>query len=342
MADGSEEVGGVGSATDETVSAVTAVTEADETGTETPTGESRRETIARYARVTKARADTLRAQAVDRLDRLEADRGRRPFVDVVFAIRDEDETMGGRELAAAVAYRLFFLSLPLILIFVGGLGLTGASDPGTAEDLVRSSGTTAAVARSIASATADLSIFEHLVVLGIGVFGTYFAARGLMKTLARINSAAWRVPMAKPANALRAVAVVLGIVTALVILSQEWNQIRERLGALEFLVALPVVGTIYGALFVALLAQLPRPDDARWSRLVPGALFVGVVLASLQAFVLGYMARKLSHSSELYGGVGTAVVVLFWLYLIGRVLVLGPILDGVLWRRGPASVAEEP
>jgi membrane protein len=148
--------------------------------------------------------------------------------------------------------------------------------------------------------------------------------------------------MAKPANALRAVAVVLGIVTALVILSQEWNQIRERLGALEFLVALPVVGTIYGALFVALLAQLPRPDDARWSRLVPGALFVGVVLASLQAFVLGYMARKLSHSSELYGGVGTAVVVLFWLYLIGRVLVLGPILDGVLWRRGPASVAEEP
>jgi uncharacterized BrkB/YihY/UPF0761 family membrane protein len=291
--------------------------------------------------VTKARADTLRSKAVDRIDRLEADRQRRPIVDVVFAIREEDEVMGGRELAAAVAYRLFFLSLPLMLIFVGGLGLTGASDRGSAEDVVRSSGTTAAVAQSIATATAELSVFEHLVVLGIGVFGTYFAARGLMKTLARINAGAWRVPMAKPANALRAVGIVLGIVTALVLLSHEWNQIRDRLGVLEFLGALPIVGAIYGALFVVLLAQLPRPAEAAWSRLVPGALFVGLVIASLQAFVLGYIAHKLSSSSELYGGVGTAIVVLFWLYLIGRVLVLGPILDGVLWRRRPPAVAEE-
>ena len=249
--------------------------------------------------------------------------------------------MGGRELAAAIAYRLFFLSLPLILIFVGGLGLTGASDRGSAEDVVRSSGTSAAVARSIASATADLSVFEHLIVLGIGVFGTYFAARGLLKTLSRVNAAAWRVPMAKPAKPLRAVAIVLAIVTALVLLSHEWNQIRDRLGTLDFLVALPVVGVIYGALFVALLAQLPRPDSARWTRLVPGALFVGVVIASLQAFVLGYIARKLSSSSELYGGVGTAIVVLFWLYLMGRVLVIGPILDGVLWRRRAVGVGDE-
>ena len=342
MADDPEQLGGDGFAAGDAAGTVDAVADADGAEAEPQAGSSRRETIARYARTTKARADVLRAQAVDRIDRLEADRERRPFVDIVFSIREEDERIGGRELAAAVAYRLFFLSLPLILIFVGGLGLTGASDRGTAEDVVRSSGTTAAVARSIAGATADLSVLEHLVVLGIGVFGTYFAARGLLKTLARINSAAWRVPMVKPANALRAVAIVLGIVTALVLLSHEWNQIRDRLGTLEFMVALPVVGGIYGALFVALLAQLPRPDEARWSRLVPGALFVGVVLAALQAFVLGYIARKLSSSSELYGGVGTAIVVLFWLYLIGRVLVLGPILDGVLWRRRAPGDAEEP
>lgn len=341
MAGDSEAVGGVGSAAGETAGAVASESEVDENVAEPPSGESRRETIARYARTTKARADTLRAQAVVRIDRLEAQRKRRPVVDVVFAIREEDEAMGGRELAAAVAYRLFFLTLPLILIFVGGLGLTGASDSGATEDAVRSSGATAAVAQSIADATAQLSIFEHLVVLGFGVFGTYFAARGLMKTLARINAGAWQVPMTKPANALRAVAILLGIVTALVVLSQEWNQIRDRLGVAEFLVALPVVGAIYGALFVVLLAQLPRPAAATWPRLVPGALFVGVVIASLQAFLLGYIANKLAHSSELYGGVGTGIVVLFWLYLIGRVLVLGPILAGVLWRRRPPAVAEE-
>jgi uncharacterized BrkB/YihY/UPF0761 family membrane protein len=66
------------------------------------------------------------------------------------------------------------------------------------------------------------------------------------------------------------------------------------------------------------------------------------VIASLQAFLLGYVARKLSSSSELYGGVGTAFVVLFWLYLLGRVLVLGPVLDGVLWRRRNDRGAAEP
>ena len=98
------------------------------TSSESPV-ESRRQRLGRYTRVTKSRADALRSQAADRIDRLEADRERRPLVDVVFAIRDEDEAMGGRELAAAIAYRLFFLSLPLILIFVGGLGLTGGVGP---------------------------------------------------------------------------------------------------------------------------------------------------------------------------------------------------------------------
>jgi membrane protein len=312
------------------------------TETTSVVGESRRDRAARYAKVAKARADALRQQATDRFERLEADRERRPLVDVVFAMRDEDDRIAGREMAAAVAYRLFFLMLPLILVFVGGIGLTAASDEGAAEDAVRSSGTSAAVARSIANATSDLSILEHIVVLGIGVWGTYAATKGLMKTLGRVNAISWQVPLVKPPKPLRVVGIVLVIVLALILVSHEWNQIRGKLGVLEFLIALPVVGAIYGALIVELHAQLPRPDDARWTRLVPGAALVGLSIASLQAFLLGYVARKLSSSSELYGGVGTAFVVLFWLYLLGRVLVLGPVLDGVLWRRRNDRGAAEP
>jgi membrane protein len=297
------------------------------------TPESRRERLARYAQATRSRTDALRRHAADHMERLEDERSHRPLVDVVLSVRDVDDRLAGRELSAAVAYRLFFLMLPLLLLAVGGIGLAAASDRGATSDAVRSSGTTAAVAKSIADATGELSVLEHLVVLGIGVFGTYFAARGLMKTLARVHAGAWEVPFTKTPRGFRAAGIVLGLVVALVVLSQEWNQLKDRLGALEFLLALPVVGLVYAVLIGVMHAQLPRPADATWHRLVPGALLVGLSIAALQAFVLGYIARKLSSSSELYGGVGTAIVVLFWLYLLGRVLVVGAVLDGVLWRR---------
>ncbi len=181
------------------------------------------------------------------MERIEAERDRRPFVDFVFSIRDDDDRIGGRELAAAVAYRLFFLLLPLVLVLVAGLGLTGASSRGAAEDAVRSSGTSAAVAHSIADATGELSIFEHLTILAVGLFATYFAVRGLKRTLVRVNASAWQIQVRKTATTARAIGVVLGLIVALVLVSREWNEMRGQLGALEFLLALPVVGAIYGA-----------------------------------------------------------------------------------------------
>jgi membrane protein len=127
--------------------------------------------------------------------------------------------------------------------------------------------------------------------------------------------------------------IVLGLLLALVVLSTAWNQMRADLGVGEFLIALPVVGVVYAAFFVLLQAHLPRPDDTPWGTLVPGGLLVGISLAAMQALVLGYVARRIASSSELYGGIGTAIALLFWLYLIGRLLVLGPVLDAVLWKR---------
>ena len=312
---------------------------ADESGRATASSpaavpvESAKERVARYARATKDRTAVLRARASDQLDRMEAQRDRHATYDVVFGVRDEDERVAGRELAAAIAYRLFFLMLPMILIVVGGLGVTGSSDKQAAADAVRESGASAAVARNIATATAELSILEHLVVLGVGVVGTYFAGVGLLKTLSRVNAVAWSIPVSKVPNRLRVIGIVLGLFLVLILLSNAWNQLRSELGTGEFLLALPVVGVVYAIVITVLHAQLPRPDDVTWRDLVPGALLVGLAVAAMQAIVLGYIARKLSSSNELYGGIGTAIALLLWLYLLGRVLVLGPLLDVVVRRR---------
>jgi membrane protein len=295
--------------------------------------ESTKDRLARYARTTKARADDLREQATERIDRLESERDRHPFYDVLFAMRDEDRRIAGREMAAAIAYRLFFLMLPLVLVVVGGLGVTQSSSGQGAADAVRETGTSAAVAHNIAAATADLSFLEHLVVLGIGLFGTYFAGLGLIKTLGRVNAGAWTVPHPKLLNKARVLGIVLGLLLVLIAVSSVWNNVRGELGVAEFLLALPVVGVLYAIVIVLLHGQLPRPDDASWRDLIPGALLIGISVAAMQAIVLGYVARKLSSSNELYGGIGTAIALLFWLYLLGRLLVLGPLLDVVLWRR---------
>jgi membrane protein len=285
------------------------------------------------ARTARAHIDQARDRTLSHVARLEAERADRPIADAVFSVRDEDRRIAGRELAAAVAYRLFFLMLPLVLLVVGGLGLTASSDRNAAEDAVRESGASAAVAHDVSRATADLSVLEHLVVLGIGAFGTYFAGMGLVKTLTRVQASSWMLATRAPKTRPRLLAVVLGLLLAIIVVSAVWNQMRTELGVGEFLLALPVVGVGYAALIVLLHAQLPRADGVPSRALVPGALLVGLSLSAMQAFVVGYLARRIASGSELYGGIGTAIALLFWLYLIGRLLVLGPILDAVLWRR---------
>jgi uncharacterized BrkB/YihY/UPF0761 family membrane protein len=290
----------------------------------------------------KAVADTVREDATRRFEQIEADREQRPTVDLLLAIRDEDNRIAGRELAAAIAYRLFFLLLPLLLVVVGGLGLAGSSDRGSAEDAVHQSGLSVAVARDITASTANLSILQHVAVLVVGLWGTYLAGRGLTKTLSRVNRSCWEVGPVKLARPMRSVAIVVGLILAFMLMSVEWNRMRARLGPGEFLIALPVVALVYAGVVIALQAQLPRRDDTSWSVLVPGALFVGAGIAAMQAIILGYLARKLSSSSALYGGIGTAIAVLFWLYLLGRLLVLAPVIDTVLWRRHHPDEADEP
>ena len=44
-----------------------------------------------------------------------------------------------------------------------------------------------------------------------------------------------------------------------------------------------------------------------------------------------YLAPKLGRSSELYGALGAATVVLLWLYLLARLVVAGAFLNAALW-----------
>ncbi|MGH3062142.1 MAG: YhjD/YihY/BrkB family envelope integrity protein, partial [Gaiellaceae bacterium] len=76
--------------------------------------------------------------------------------------------------------------------------------------------------------------------------------------------------------------------------------------------------------------------------LLPGALVVAVGTELLHVAVAFYFAPKLERSSELYGALGTATVLLVWLYLFGRLFTSATFLNATLWERRQERPEGEP
>jgi uncharacterized BrkB/YihY/UPF0761 family membrane protein len=58
--------------------------------------------------------------------------------------------------------------------------------------------------------------------------------------------------------------------------------------------------------------------------------------------VVLYLAPKLGRSSELYGALGAATVILLWLYLVARLLVAAAFLNAALWGSRNAATSGRP
>ena len=84
---------------------------------------------------------------------------------------------------------------------------------------------------------------------------------------------------------------------------------------------------------VAAPGVLPHAD-APWSVLLPGAALVAL---GLHLAVVLDLAPKLHHSTELYGSLGAATVILLWLYLTARLFVSAAFLNATLWDRKQAG-----
>src|SRR5262249_28968798 len=90
--------------------------------------------------------------------------------------------------------------------------------------------------------------------------------------------------------------------------------------------------SVYVAVWVFITLYLPH-RSASWKVLIPGALMVGVgfwVLHAAAAYLLGPYAIAKQGT---YGVFGAAAALLFGLYLLGRLIVFGAVLDATLWER---------
>jgi uncharacterized BrkB/YihY/UPF0761 family membrane protein len=67
--------------------------------------------------------------------------------------------------------------------------------------------------------------------------------------------------------------------------------------------------------------------------LFPGAALVAFGVEVLHLVTVYYVSRKLWAFSDRYGALGASVVILGWLYLLGRLVVGAAALDAAVWRR---------
>jgi uncharacterized BrkB/YihY/UPF0761 family membrane protein len=282
----------------------------------------------------RARRAQLEARVADGQARVEQARARSPAVDAAVGMLRRERLVAAGILAAALAFRLFALLIPLAYLLVAGIGFsaTPAAPAGPARgDRLRD-----LVVDSVA-AVAHTSDGGRWFALLFGGVATLLAAGGVVEVLRWVHVLAWRVA---PPRDRRNGWLILGLITGAALVfgtSAAAERARAATSGLgnELTVLLTTAAAqvvLLAVLWFALSWALPRPA-VPWTALVPGALlFAGGFLAYNLAVIL-YFAPRAARASAVYGSLGVALVLLVSLFLFGRLAVAAAELNATLWER---------
>jgi uncharacterized BrkB/YihY/UPF0761 family membrane protein len=169
----------------------------------------------------------------------------------------------------------------------------------------------------------------YLLLLGL-VFLLWFAL-GAVRALRLAYFVAWGVRREKFRRPIYSgVLFTLAAVGLIAIsLASQWaREERTSVGAVATIALLAVY--IAGALWA--MEVLPHPG-VRWTDLLPGAVVIALGIEALHLFAALYLVPRLGRSSELYGSLGAATVILLWLYIIARLFTFSAFLNAQLWER---------
>jgi uncharacterized BrkB/YihY/UPF0761 family membrane protein len=275
------------------------------------------------SRIEAARA--LGERGFDRAQKL-------PGAHIALHSLEREQRSGAALLAGGLAYRFFVWLVAFGLLIAAVASFWVREDQSNLQDAAKSFGLSGVAAQSAVSAVEDGSNARwYLLISGI-VLLLYFGI-GAVRALRVTAFIAWEVKPTRMRQPLTASAVFTSLFVAALGVELATSWVRERTG--------PIVGLIAGCAAVAAFlgigvlafSLLPRPEDANWYSMLPGAVLVAVGAGAIHFFTIYYLAAKLERSPKLYGTLGAATVVLLGLYLIARVVVSGMFLNATLYRR---------
>ena len=253
-------------------------------------------------------------------------------------------------LAAQVAYSSLFSLFPFLLFLRALTGYIPAAARlgdwllGGLEDLVS--------ADSRLYQIVEENVFKEIsatsaALLSVGVVLTVWSASGAVMTLIKAVNRAygleetrswfWRRPMAAGMAIAGAVLLPAGI---LLLVFGSWigDQIGAQVGSGSVLHLL-WVGLRWPVVFVLLVAALGAffyvapTARQRWFGVLPGALFAVAAIIGVSIGLSWFLSQNVFQVRWLtYGVIGTAIVLLFWAFLIGLMILIGGEINAAVHR----------
>ena len=305
-----------------------------------PVSEKQREDVGRPLTASerrRRRAAAVRVRTERISARAQEERGRHGTLDVVFDVYDRDAEVGGGIIAGALAYRLFVWVLPLALVLVGGLGIAAGMTSQSPKEAADSVGLGGLVASTFES-SADSPASWYALLVGVPIL--LYVTRSVLRVLIATHRLVWGdVRQAAPKPTMTASVKLLLLFVSYFVLAGLASWARTVSTGLGLLVTLAVaIG--FAATWLVVSMRLPH-RRAGWTDLVPGALAVGIGICLLQLAAAYLLAPYALAKQGTYGALGIAATLLFSLFLLGRLMVLGAELNATLWernrRRGSSS-----
>jgi membrane protein len=243
---------------------------------------------------------------------------------------DRERLAGGSLLAGGLAYRLFFWLVPLGLVVAAILSFWEREDPRGLESAAEDFGLSAsAVAASTQAIEQSSNGRWYFLIVGLALLMWF--AMGVVHALRISFAVAWGVRPERMQRPILAGAIFTLLAVTLILVSGATQVAREQLGTSGLLPTIALV-FLYAGVALWMMNLLPHAD-ASLTALVPGAVLAALGAQAMHLVVALYLGPKLGRSSELYGSLGVATVILLWLYLTARLLTASAFLNAALWAR---------
>lgn len=236
---------------------------------------------------------------------------------------ERNQRVAATVLAGGLAYRLFLWLLPFGLIVGGALGLMNAN---STEDAVSNGGLPAAISNAVGDASRSTHSDSWWLLI-VGVSGLIWSGYTGAKAVQLIYALIWdeAPPRTKPLKG--SLAFTGTVCVVLVAIAVTWwvrDETSRRLLVAGFTVA------PFAAIWLGVSLCLPH-RDAPWRSLIPGAILMGIGVPVLHGVIVAFLVPQLQKAQALYGVLGAATTLIFFVYLVAMLIVLAAVLNSSLY-----------
>ena len=289
-------------------------------------GESKQGLVTRV----KTKSADLKDRAEVYREDLEGRRSSNRAIDAVFGSYEHETSVGGPILAGAVAFRFFLFIVPYVFVIIFGFGLGSKAAGEDPADLARRSGIVGLAAHAI-QATGDASTVTRIVTMLVATYALLSASRTMVKALFIVHALTWRIPIVKVRGIMKKSLYAIAMVTGMLALELVVNKIHHESLMLWVVATSLFILVPTGLWLLVTLRVFPSAPGVTWKDLWIGALLFGVGTTCLHLMTVLWLSRSFSSKSETYGALGAALTILFWAYILGRLVTASASISAVMW-----------